>query len=483
MKIKSVKFNFIMNFILTASSVIFPLLTAPYIFRVLLPVGNGRVAFAESTITLFMTVAALGIPTYGIRACAKVRDDKEKLSKTVQELLIINGVTTGLTYLAFIGMLLWVPAFKEESTLLFIISIGMLLNVVGVNWLYSALEQYAYITVRTLVFRVISIAMIFLWVRKPEDYILYAVINLFAGSGANILNFLNIRKFVSLKKQGKYDFRPHLKPIMVFFATSAAISIYINLDVTLLKLLSGSEETGQYAAAIKIKTILVSLVTSLGTVLLPRLSHYYEKGKLEEFRKRIGQAFNFVFLIAAPLSIYFMLFASEAVLFVSGGDYVGAIRPMIIMMPTVFFIGLSNVTGIQMLTPMNQEKKVLISIICGAGIDLVLNILLDAKMGATGAAIAVLSAEFAVLLVQCVYLRKDLKACVKEVSARKILVALGMSVVAVVVLKMVVELQIFVMLCVSAMVFFGVYGGMLLVQRERFVWGMVENLRKRLGWG
>ena len=116
MKIRSVKFNFIMNFILTASSILFPLITAPYILRVLQAEGNGRVDFASSVMTCFMMFASLGIPTYGIRTCAKVRDDKEELSNTVQELMIINTVTMALTYIAFLILVFLVPQFAEEKT-------------------------------------------------------------------------------------------------------------------------------------------------------------------------------------------------------------------------------------------------------------------------------------------------------------------------------------------------------------------------------
>ena len=147
MKIHSVKFNFIMNMILTASSIIFPLITFPYVTRVLLTVGTGKIAFASSTATYFTMFASLGIPTYGIRACAKIRDDKEKLSKTVQELLIINSVTMLLSCTVFVISIFAVPQFAAEKELFFINGIGIVLNVYSMSWLYNALEQYSYITV------------------------------------------------------------------------------------------------------------------------------------------------------------------------------------------------------------------------------------------------------------------------------------------------------------------------------------------------
>ena len=157
MRIKSVKFNFIMNFLLTVSQFLFPLITFPYVSRVLKPAGTGSVAFATSVITYFTMFAMLGVPTYGIRACARVRENKEELSKTVQELLIINVVMMLFCYVVFGVSLFSVDKFQENKMLLLISSTAMLLNVIGVSWLYSALEQYTYITTVAMVFKVISI--------------------------------------------------------------------------------------------------------------------------------------------------------------------------------------------------------------------------------------------------------------------------------------------------------------------------------------
>ena len=217
LKTKSVKFNFIMNMILTASSFIFPLITFPYVSRVLLVEGNGYVSFATSVLTYFTMFASLGIPSYGIRACAQVRDDRKELSKVTQELLIINIATTVLVSIDFVITLFTVPQFKEQQTLLWINGATLVLNAIGVNWLYSALEQYTYITVRSLIFKILSIILMFIFVRQQQDYIIYGAITVFAAGGSNILNFINMRKFISIKQVVKYNFKRHLKTIIYFF--------------------------------------------------------------------------------------------------------------------------------------------------------------------------------------------------------------------------------------------------------------------------
>ena len=483
MKIRSVKFNFIMNFILTASSVIFPLITAPYIFRTLQPAGSGKVDSAAAIITYFMMFASLGIPTYGIRTCAKVRDDKEKLSKTVQELMIINTVSMLISFTVFLIMLAVVPEFAEERTLLLINSISMVLNVIGVSWFYNAIEQYAYITTCSIVFKIISIIMMFLWVKSPEDYITYGAITVFAGSASYVLNFWNLRKYISFKKTGPYDFRQHIKPILIFFATSAAISVYTNLDIVMIRFMRGSTEVGYYTAAIKVKTLLVSLITSLGTVLLPRLSYYIEKGEKQAFHRMVVKAFDFVIMIGLSVTVYFIFMAKESILLLAGDQFGPSVLPMQILMPAVLFIGLSNITGIQILTPQGFENKVVYSIIYGAVLDFVLNLALIGNYGAAGAAFATLLAELIVLVVQCIYLRKMLWGLVGKISIRENLLASLVSLGVLLVTKKFLplpdgasELQIFLNLAVTAVLFFGCYGGLLLIQKEKFVMEIIGKI-------
>ncbi|MFV0363785.1 MAG: flippase [Suipraeoptans sp.] len=481
MKIRSVKFNFIMNFILTASSFIFPLITAPYIYRVLQPEATGRVDFVASIITYFITFASLGIPTYGIRACARVRDDKEKLSKVVQELMIINTTTMGIAYVVFLLLLSIVPEFRAERDLMMINSISMVLNVIGVNWFYNGIEQYAYITTVSIVCKAISIVFMFLMVKSPTDYVIYGAITVFAGSASYILNFVNLRKFISFRKTGKYEFKKHVRPILVFFSMSAAISIYTNLDTVMIRFIKGNTEVGYYSAAIKVKNLLVSLITSLGAVLLPRLSYVVEKGDKEIFKSIIEKAFNFVLLIGLSVSVYFTLFARESILLLSGSSYTNSILPMMLLMPAVLFIGLSNITGIQVLTPNGMERKVLYSILAGAALNICLNLVLIPRHGASGAALATTLAELVVLIVQIVFLRDMMREMVKRISIGKNLLAAIVATGITLIIMSLIDTPIFITLVISAILFFGVYVVVLIITKEKFVnetiLGFIKNKR------
>lgn len=486
MKQKSIKVNFIMNMILTMSSFIFPLISFPYISRILLPVGTGKVTFATSTISYFSMFAQLGIPTYGIRACAKVRDNKEDLTRTAQELLIINLVMNIVSYISLFLVLTFVPRFQNDKPLFVIVSFTIILTSIGMEWLYKALEQYKYITIRSIVFKLVSLIAMFLLIHEKSDYTIYGGITIFASSASNIMNLINARKFIDLKPVGHYNFKRHLIPVITFFAMACATTFYTNLDNVMLGFLKTDEDVGYYNAAVKIKTILVAIVTSLGTVLLPRASYYVENNMNDEFVKITKKAFNFVFSVATPLSLYFFLFAKEGVYFLSGEAYSGSILPMQILMPTILFIGISNIQGLQILVPEGREKTVLYSELAGAFTDVVINALLIPLYASAGAAIGTVIAEFVVLLVQYFALKNEVSEIYKKMPYGKIAFALLVATFASVWIK-IFRIGNFLTLLTSGILFFGIYGVALIVLKVDMaleIWtsliGMVKKYSGRI---
>lgn len=480
-KEKSMKVNALMNAVLTMSSFVFPLITFPYVSRILGPEGMGRVTFATAVMYYFAMFAQLGIPTYGIRVCAAIRDDKEKLSRTVQEIVLLNTGMTVLVYGVFFIALLSVPRFADEKLLLTITSVQMILNVLGMEWLYKALEQYTYITVRSIVFKLAALIFTFLLIHTKDDYVIYGVLTIFAVSASNVMNFLHVHKYIDFRKRGTYHFRPHLKPIMVFFAMSIATTIYTNLDNVMLGFMKTNEEVGFYNAAVKIKNILVSVVTSLGVVLLPRASYYVEHGMKEEFERISEKALRFVFLTAVPMVFYFTLFAREGILFLSGSEYMNSILPMQIIMPTVLLIGLTNIMGIQILVPLGKENQVLISVSIGAVTDLIINCIFIPEMASAGAALGTLAAEAVVWVVQLYFLRHQLKKAYKRLPYLKTGCGLILGSICSMAAKYLPlgdrlssAQESFVVLMVSAVLFFGIYFVCLLAMKEETVTELSE---------
>lgn len=478
-KQKSLKVNFIMNVLLTISSVIFPVVTFPYVSRILGPDGTGKVAFATSVITYFAMFAQLGIPTYGIRACAKVRDDKGELARVTHEILMINVLTSVLVYIALGISLAAVPRLGQERDLIIIISLTIVFNTIGVEWLFRALEEYSYIAIRSIIFKLIALAAMFLLVREKQDYVIYGGITILAASASNIMNFIRMSRMVGLRPVGGYNLRRHIKAVLVFFAMSCATTVYTNMDTVMLGFMKSDEEVGYYNAAVKIKTLLVGVVTSLGTVLLPRASYYIEQGKREEFFAISRKAIHFVLLMALPLTLFFMLYAREGVVLLSGQAYLPAILPMQVMMPTLLLIGLTNIMGVQILIPLGKEKYVLFSEIAGAVVDLVINALLIPGMASLGAAIGTLVAEVLVWVVQYSVLRDGYRGIYTGMRYGLLLFATFLGGIAGYGIKLL-GLPTFPALVLGAVAFFGVYGIVLLAAREPLLLEIKDTLLSKL---
>lgn len=507
---KSLKLNVIMNAILNMSAFIFPLITFPYVSRVLLPEGTGKVAFATSLISYFLMIAQLGIPTYGVRACAKVRDDKRLLSKTAHELLIINLVMMLVSYGLLLAVIFlpnpiisalggvestnWLiqgpvdallalcnvfAELRSEKLLYLVCSLTIFFTTLGMEWLYKALEQYTYITVRSIVFKAISVIAMFFLVHAKEDYVIYGGITIMAASASGLMNFIHARKYITMRPMGGYEFKPHLKAVAIFFAMSCASQIYTHLDTVMLGFMDTDTVVGYYNAAVRIKQIMVSVVTSLGMVLLPRASYYVKNKQMDQFQTISRKSLALTLMAAASLTLYFILYARDGIYFLSGDAYEGSVLPMQLIMPTLLFIGLSTVTGIQILVPMGREKTVLYSIICGAVVDVILNLILIPSYGASGAAAATSIAELVVTVFQFVVLWKDLKPVLKKIQYWKILLGLLAGVLASF-WVMSLPLGSFLSLVCSALLFFVAYGLVLVALKEELVTELLGQMLRKV---
>ena len=465
-----------MNMILTMSSFIFPIITFPYTSRILLPDGTGKVSFAVSFISYFTMIAQLGIPTYGIRICAMVRDDRKKLTQIVHELLSINIFMSLVSYIALFIILLTVPKLEADRLLYVIVSSDILLTALGIEWLYKALEQYTYIALRSLAFKAIAVILMFLLVHEQKDYVIYGGISIFASCASNLMNLFHVHRFIDMKPVGGYDIKRHIKTVAIFFAMSCATTLYLHMDTVMLKFIASDDEVGYYTAATKIKYLLVCVVTSLGAVLLPRLSYTIKQNDLKEFRRLTCKAMQFVLFISVPLTVYFILFAPEGIELFSGEKFDKAIKPMRCIMPTVIFIGVTNVTGLQILVPQGKEKIVLYSEITGAIVNLLLNFLLIPFFYSLGASIGTVAAELAVLIVQYLALRKDGMKVFKGIRYAKNVIAILIGTISAVWVKFL-GLGSFWALMISAILFFGVYVIVLLLFKDQL---MIELMAQGL---
>ena len=479
--VRSVKFNFIMNFILTVSNFLFPLITFPYVSRILLPEGTGKVAFAISVVSYFSIFASLGVATYGVRACAQVRDNKDLLTKTVHELLFINIIATVIVYICFLLTISYVPRFYAEKELFLVTSTFIFFTVIGIEWLYKGLEKYQYITIRTIIFKLIALILVFIFVKSKEDYIEFSIISVFAIVGSGMFNLFNSRKLVNYHLYDRYDFNKHFKPMFFLFLTTLSIAIYTSVDEAILGLLSSSQEVGYYNAAIRVKGILFTLITSLGIVLLPRLSYYVENGMESEFHLALKKSMNFIIVIAVPIVIFFMLFAKETILILAGENYLNAIFPLQIIVWALLLSAITNILGIQILLPLKKDKELLLSVLLAAIVDIIANLILVPRLAAIGTAISVIIAEMTVLIIQLLILRKYISILFSELQ----FVRIGLAIFITVIISLsLYRLNIihsiildFLMMC---FIFFLTYFILLLVMKEKFMMYIYKTIHNRI---
>jgi len=406
---KSIKRNFAYSFIQTLAFSLFPLITFPYSSRVLGPEGTGKVVFTQSIVFYFVLLAGLGIGSYGVREAAKIRDNRRLLSVFVQEVWRINLASTVASYLLFLVALALIPYFSEYGRLLLVCSASIMFGMIGVEWLYGALEEYRYIAIRSVSIQAVSIVLLFLFVKSSNDYLTYAAIGVISNGGSNILNFINSRKIIDWNCRGNLAYVRHLKPIFVLFSMNVAINLYATLDTTLVGFIAGDRAVGLYSAATKINKMVIPLITSLNLVLLPRLSYYSEKNESASFDMLIKKAINVVLMLSLPIASGLFLLSDSIVILFSGSAYTDAVPAMRILTPIIVAIALSNLFGMQLFMPLRKERLMLYSVICGAVSDVVLNLILIPHYGATGAAIATLVAESVVTIMLMYFARKYAK--------------------------------------------------------------------------
>ena len=467
-----------MNVILKMSGALCAAVSYPFAFRMLGASGVGTVAFATSVVSFFTMVATLGIPIYGVRECARLRDDRVLLSKTVWELLVIQTVMACISVaLLFAGVFL-IPRLRNEPIVFFVQGLALLTNCFSAEWMFAGLEQYGYITVRTTAAKLISVALIFLLVREPEDYIIYAALLALATILSNVWNLISIRHFVDLKLYFKdADFKRHLRPILIFFTQTVSITIYTSLDSAMLGFMKDNYWVGIYDAAVKVKLILSYFITSLGTVLLPRLSYYVHTDKKQRFQEEISKSVEFTLITAIPLVVFFIIKAPESVLLLFGEEFTKSAVALQILMPAALLIGFSTITGTQILIPLGKECVAMYSYVAGAIVNLILNWILIPRYAAVGAALGTLAAELFVLAVQAMYLHLTMKKVLEGPKLWRPIVAALVPAGLLRLLTKCLSLPLLVDMILSASIYFGAVGIILLLAREPLICACLKRNR------
>ncbi len=395
---KSIKRNFLYNILLNISKVIFPLITAPYVSRVLEPDGVGLFNFANTYACYFSLFAALGIPYYGIREIAKIKDNTKEQTIFISEIISISIVVTLICSIILFLSIIFVPQLNENYFVFLVAGIILYTTPFKVDWFFQGKEEFAYITFRSLVVKALSVLLLFLLVHEKNDLLIYVTLNATAEVSNEIWNFIKLNQsgiHPCFTLSGKY----HLKPLLILFSSSIAISIYTMLDTLMLGFMTDYKEVGYYNCATHISKALVPIVTSLSAVVLPRVTLLKKEGKWDDINGLMNKSFSIVSFLSFPIAFSVIALAPVFVPLFYGEQFYGTIIPLQIIIITVIVIGFNNLTGVQILLGFGFDKLFLYSILSGTITNFSLNLILIPLFGASGAAFSSVLAEIVILVV------------------------------------------------------------------------------------
>lgn len=408
-KNKSIQLNAILNGFKTILTIIFPLITYPYAARLLGAANIGKVDFSNSIVSYFVLIAGLGIATYAVREGAYFRNDDEKLSRFSSEVFSINVIST---ILALILLAIFVVFFKRINTysdLILIQSIMIIGNLVGVNWLFSIVEDYLYITVRTLIVYILAIILMFVFVRNKDDYLFYAATTVIANAGANFFSFFHARKYVKIRFTLHLNLNYHIKPIMILFLTTITATIYVNSDKTLIGLINGDYYVGLYSIAVNVYTILKNTLAAVILVALPRMTSFIASGDSKEYHVLADKLLKVTILLLFPIVCGIMVTAPHVVVLIGGIKYADASLSLQILCLSLIFATLAIYFTNVVLLPYKLEKVNLIASAISAIVNIVINLFILKLFQQNGAAATTLIAEFLMFIIEYYYAKRYIK--------------------------------------------------------------------------
>lgn len=417
MKERSIRLNALLNGLRSVLNILFPVITFPYVSRVLSVKGIGIYNFSNSIVSYFLLIAGLGINTYAIREGAKLRENQSKITQFASQIFTINILSTGLAYLFLFICLIIFSKLHSYLLCILIFSLQIFFTTIGTEWLYQIYEDYSYITVRSIIFQILSLILLFTFVRGPQDYFKYAAITVFSAVGSNILNFIHARQYCHIQLVWHFDWKIHLGPIIILFFANIANMIYVNSDVTVLGLMKNNYVVGIYSVSSKVYQIIKTLIAAILIVTIPRLAMLFGKHRMGEYKDILIKLSNILILLALPASTGLFMLAREVVLIISGPKYLRSINSLQILCFAYIFSILAWILSDCVLIPAKREKCVLKSMSTSAVLNVVINVILIPFWNENAAAFSTVLAEMCMFIVNYHY-AKDI---VKDVFISKTL--------------------------------------------------------------
>lgn len=401
-----IKKNILYSTILTTSNYIFPLLVYPYVARILGVTNIGICNFVDNIINYFILFSMMGITIMGNRQIATDRAKGIPLSHSFSNLFTLNAITTLISVCGLIAATLTVPALRENHELMWFGMIKLVGNFFLIEWFFKGMENFKYITMRTIFVKCIYVITIFLCIRKREDYPLYYLFTVGMVGVNAIINTVYSRKFIRFSLKG-ITFHHILRPFLLLGVYMLVTSLCTTFNVVFLGFVSDDMQVGYYTTATKLYSIFLALFTGVTSVMLPRMSNLIASGLHDEFKKLLSNTTSLLFAFSIPVIILTVIFAPQIILLISGPGYEGAITPMRIVMPLMLIIGYEQIIVIQGLMPLKKDKAIMINSSAGAVVSITLNIVLVHSLMSVGSSIAWISSEFVILVLSQIAITRN----------------------------------------------------------------------------
>ena len=390
------------NIALQLTTVVVPLISSMYVSRTILPEGLGELATVENLVSYFTALAPLGIASYGVRAVSRKRDNPEELSRVFSELVVLNAVST-VVFLVIYAVVL-VVAFGEVPPVLYLIYGSLIVsNALNLEWLFTGLEQFVYISIRGIAVKALVLFLTVLLVRSPDDLYLYAALTCLSTVLNYLVNVVNARRFARLTLRGSRPLR-HMRPVLILAGTSVLFSVYTKIDVTLLGLMCSSSVVAYYAYAYKAEEIGKMLCVAVTSVYTPRLSYEAVHDRVEHTRL-ISQAMLLNVYIALPMALGICVTAPRLIPLLFGEAFAPAVLTLQLFSALIVAKSVGNVIY-QNVISTGREHYQLIAYAAGCVVNIALNLLLIPTFQQNGAVVATIATE---VVLDCilVFLTRD----------------------------------------------------------------------------
>lgn len=403
--------NLFYNTLLTSAYYVFPLIVYPYVSRVLGVSNIGLVGFIDSIATYFILFSMMGISIVGTREIARAGADLSTRRNAFASLLSLHSVMTVATLAVMAAATFLVPQLRAQLPMMGVGMCKLVFNLFLIEWFYRGIEDFKFITIRTILVRACYVGAVFIFVRKAEDTFVYYFLTMTVVAVTAAINTAESRRFLGRGKV-RISIGKYLKPFFTLGVYELLAASYSTLNAAFLGFVSDDTEVGYYTTAAKVISILTMIYISFSGVLLPRMSSLVAEGNTEIFRKYFRKTFKFVFLFSVPVIAIIEIFAPEVIMLLSGPGYEGAVVPLRIMMPFLLVLGLEQLFTVQTLMPMGRETLIMKITVIAAMAGILLNVILVPRLGAIGSACVWGGAETAILISASFFLRKTLiKLC------------------------------------------------------------------------